>query len=179
MKPSSIRFAMFLVCCVMAFLIFSNQGIRVFFGGLDQIGYLAALAAGMFLAFGFTLPFSIGALVNIHPGTIWIAALLAGFACLVSNLFVYHFMRHSFMDKFDKMRRLIVLRDFHSSFDTNKFQRFLVYTGCSFYGLLIAFPLSDKFENQLITGMREIDYFYLAFIGFIVNLIIIFLLLLL
>ena len=97
----------------------------------------------------------------------------------MSNLFVYHFMKQSFMEKFDKLRRLVILRDFHSSFDSSKFQRVMVYLGCSFYGLLFALPLSDKLEERIVTGMREIDSFYLASISFIANLIVIFILLIL
>jgi len=148
-----IKSLILIVCIVLAAVMFSSPSVISFFSSLDQISYLAALAGGMLLSFGFTAPFSIGIFLVMGPQKIWLLALLGAFGCLISNLFLFGFMKHSFMDRYDKLQRVVVLRDFYNSFASSKFEKVKMHTACAFYGIFYALPISDKSEEKLITGM--------------------------
>ena len=99
------KLALFVLCIILTYLIFTDSIITGFLGHLQGWGYLGVLFAGILFSFGFTSPFSAGLLLLINPENIFLAAIIGGFGCLLGDLAIFKFVQISFAKEFARLKK--------------------------------------------------------------------------
>ena len=158
----------------LAFYLFNLQIVQSTYSHLDQIGYLVAVISGMLFAFGLTMPLAIMSLMLLNPANIALATLLALAGATISNLFIYHFYNDRFMNEFRVEKRNPILRRFDVEMKKGIFDRMKLYLSCTFAGILISLPISEKTETLILTGFREIETSTFVLLGILINALLIF-----
>ena len=167
-----------LAVIIFSYYFFNLPTVSYFYSQLDQIGYIFAVISGMLLSFGFTLPMAIGSLMILHPSNLALGVFLALAGCTMSNIFIYHFFNDQFMSEFGTSQRNFILRRFDVEMKKGIFERMKIYLACTFVGLVMSLPISEKTETLVLSGFREIETSNFVLLGILLNAILIFLLVL-
>lgn len=162
----------------LAYVVFSNIAVKEFVAHLNDFGYLGAFVAGLFFSFGFTSPFSAGFFITFEPKNILLAALLGGFGAMISDITIFKTIKISFMDEFLEIKKTKYFSKIRKLVYKNIGQKFKLYLSYVFAGIIIASPLPDEVGITFLAGLSEINIGVLALIGFILNTLGIFILLL-
>ncbi|MFA5126273.1 MAG: hypothetical protein WC462_04705 [archaeon] len=173
------KITLLVLSIVFAYFCFNNSDVSFFVSRLGELSYLGYLIAGIFFAFGFTAPFSVGYFIVSSPENIYLAALAGGFGAFIGDIVIFKLVRFSFQDEFDELRREGLFRDFNEILNNTLGKRLMLYLGYAFAGFLIASPLPDEAGVTLIAGMTKIKESHLAVLSFCLNTLGIFVLLLL
>jgi len=157
------------LCIIAAYFIFSNPLVQSYIAHLNQLGYFGVFIAGMFFTFGFTTPFSTGFFIVLNPDNILLAGLLGGLGALLGDLFIFNFVRMSFMDEFERLKKEKLSVKIGQFIDTNLSQKIKLYLMYAFAGFIIASPLPDEAGIIFLAGMTNISQKVLIPISFIFN----------
>ena len=137
---------------------------------LNHRGYLSIFIAGCLFSYGFTAPFAVGIFLSlanyVNP---WLAAPLAGLGSLLSDLFIFIWIRSSFKDEFERLlltRPLQALKLFLQDHLQTSFRKYLLW---SVAGFIIASPLPDEIGVTLLSGFSRINKLVFSLIGFSAN----------
>jgi hypothetical protein len=131
----------------------------------------------MLLAFGFTAPFAVGFFIVVQPESILLAVLLGGMGALSSDMLIFKFIKVSFIDEFEQLRREKPVLRFRRLIRNNLGLRVSNYLLYVFAGILIATPLPDEIGVAMLAGLTHINLRVLAVISFILHAVAIWLLL--
>ncbi len=129
-------------------------------GRLHGLGYPGAFAAGLLFSYGFTTPFAIAAFVELaHEVNPIIAALLAGFGALLSDLVIFELLRFSsFGKEIDRLGRTNLITRVHSMIHhetvPEHLRRYALWTMAA---LVIASPLPDEIGIALLSSTTRIS----------------------
>ena len=154
---------------ILAYYFFSFLGVSEKIVQLGRLNYLGTFIAGMFFAFGFTAPFSVGFFLTISSGNIFLLALIAGLGAMVSDLLIFKFIKFSFLDEFQKLKKekvVVKIKKFSQNHTSLLLRNYLLYI---FAGILISSPLPDEIGVSMLAGFSTISMKKLAIIGFILN----------
>jgi len=165
---------MMAITITLALYLFNLQIVHSIYSNLDQIGYAVAVISGMFFAFGLTMPFAIMSLMLLNPSNIALATFLALLGATISNLFIYHFYNDRFMSEFGVEKRNPILRRFDVEMKKGIFDRMKLYLSCTFVGILISLPISEKTETLILTGFREMETSTFVLLSILLNALLIF-----
>ncbi|MEK6892922.1 MAG: hypothetical protein AABX07_01845 [Nanoarchaeota archaeon] len=136
---------------------------------MGKLSYLGIFIAGILFAFGFSTPFAAGFFIFLNPSSIWLAAILGGLGALISDLLIFKFIRVSFKNEFEQLKRTKLIKTISELIEkslTKKIKLYLMYT---FVGILIASPLPDEIGIIMLAGVTKIKVKNLAIISFILN----------
>lgn len=158
----------------LAIYFYNNISVQSVYSNLDDIGYIVSIVSGMMFAFGFTMPFAIISLMLLNPLNPALFTFLALIGVTISNLFIYHFYNDKFMMDFRIENRNPLLRRFDVEMKKGFFDRMKLYLSCTFVGILISLPISEKTETLISTGFREVENYVFILLGIILNAILIF-----
>ncbi len=129
-------------------------------GRLHGFGYPGIFVAGLLFSYGFTTPFAIAALVatagEVNP---FIAAPLAGFGALLSDLIIFEFLRISFFgDELERLRHASIIdrihRLLHHETTPEIVRRWSLWI---LAGIVIASPLPDEIGVALLSGTTKMS----------------------
>lgn len=158
-----------IIAIILAYLIFSNQTVGDFVSNLGTLHYLGVFIAGLLFSFGFTSPFAAGFFITLNPQNILLVGVIGGIGAMISDLLIFKFIRVSFEDELQKLRKEKISRKIEAIRDKvlgNKIKIYLMYV---FAGFLIASPLPDEVGIIMLAGLTNIKARILAVIGFILN----------
>ena len=158
----------------LAYYLFNNSIVHSIYSNLDQIGYVVAVISGMFFSFGLTMPLAIMSFILLNPINIPLATFLALIGATISNLFIYHFYSDRFMSEFRVDKRNPILRRFDVEMKKGIFDRVKLYLSCTFAGVLMSLPITEKTETLILTGFREIETSTFVLLGILINALLIF-----
>jgi uncharacterized membrane protein YdjX (TVP38/TMEM64 family) len=154
---------------LLAYYIFSQKQVLDFVSNLDQLSYFGIFIAGIFLAFGFSAPFSVGFFIVAQPNNLFLATLIGGIGAMVGDMIIFKTIKFSFMDEFEKLKRIKIIKYIRKISIKNKhllIKHYLLYV---FAGILIATPLPDEVGVSMLAGLTNINPKKLAVISFILH----------
>lgn len=141
-----------------------------YFDAIHQLArfseYIQAFIAGLFYSYGFTSGIAVVLLValsdNLPRVTI---AIIAGLGALVSDLLIFNFIRHSFMDEIKLLSKTKYAQALFSAMP------YLLkkYLSPLLAIIVIASPLPDELGVSLFAGLTKISKGKFIFISFILN----------
>ncbi len=158
-----------IISSILAYLIFKNASVQEFIIGLNNLSYIGIFIAGILFSFGFSVPFSIGFFLSIHPENIFLASIIGGIGALFSDLFIFKMIRLSFMDEFNKIKKTKLIKDTNDLFKKNINAKIRLYILYTFAGIIIASPLPDEIGVSMLAGLTTINIKKLSIISFIMN----------
>lgn len=164
------RLIVFGMCLGAAYVLYQVGMFEWLDGRLHGFGYPGAFAAGLLFSYGFTTPFAIAAFVamagEVNP---WLAAPLAGFGALLSDLVIFELLRMSaFGREIERLGRTTLFSRLHGMIhhDTvpEQLRRYFLWT---LSAIVIASPLPDEIGVALLsttTKMTERAFMILCFV---------------
>lgn len=171
--PKLIILALFMV---FAYYLFSKPIIIDLISNLQDFNYPGIFLSGIFLAFGFTAPISIGFLINIEVENIILAAIIGGIGGMIADLFIFKIIKFSFIDELKELEKTRAIREIEKIIENNKHIKIKHYLLYIFSGLIIASPLPDEIGVSILAGLTTVKPLKLAIMSFILHTIVIFLL---
>lgn len=169
-------FLLFL-CIILAYYLFSQAGISSFIENLSKDNYLSIFLAGVFLALGFSAPFSIGFFILLQPENLLFASLIGGFGAMAGDMLIFKTIKYSFIKEFKELERKKIIRKIEKIVEKNKnvlIRHYLLYI---FAGITIATPLPDEIGISMLAGLTTIKPLKLAIISFFLHSIAVFIIL--
>jgi len=161
-----------LIAIALAYYLFSRPDIASFVSGLNSLSYLGVFIAGMLFTFGFTAPFSAGFFIVLNPSTLSstiMLGLLGGFGAMIADLFIFKFIRFSFMEEFEKLKKTAVIKKAGDLIERTFGNRIKVYLLYAFAGILIASPMPDEAGIIMLAGLTKIRTKTLMVLSFALN----------
>lgn len=158
-----------IITIVLAYIVFKNPAVGKFITNINGFGRIGFFIAGMLYTFGFTSPFSTGFFLTLNPENILLTGIIGGAGAMISDLFIFRFIRFSFRDEFEKLRNEKIsrkLKDLVKKSIGKKTRKILMYI---FACILIASPLPDEAGVIILAGLTKMKAGILAIIGFILN----------
>jgi hypothetical protein len=164
------KFLIILFVVILAYWSFSFETVQSFFHSLGGAGYISAFAGGVLFAFGFGAPFGVAILLSIADDVnIFAAAIIAGLGALLSDYLLFKFIRVTFTDEVEKLRRskpihLVngVVRDYLPP-------KVMSYITAGIAGFVIASPLPDEIGVTILSLMADVRERIFAIISFSLN----------
>lgn len=162
---------------ILAYFIFKNPNIVNWMNQLEKFSYFGIFIAGMFIAIGFLAAFAVGFFIVIHPQNLLLTTFIATLGALASDMLIFKFIKISFMDEFDKLKKTKAVNNIKTIFDKSLGIRIRHYILYLFAGILIATPLPDEMGVSLLAGLTTIKPKILAIISFILHFVAIYIIL--
>lgn len=156
-------------CIALAYILFRQPVVYGFLSGLNSLSYLGIFIAGMMFSFGFTAPFAVGFFITLQPSNIYFAAILGGCGALISDLTIFRFIRFSFMEEFERLKKTKTVRSVEGMIERRLGLRLTNYLLYAFAGFAIASPLPDELGVIMLAGLSKIKQSVLAIISIILN----------
>ncbi len=163
------KLLLLLICIISAYFLFSNPLIQGSINALQEFRYLGLFIAGMLFAFGFSAPFAVGFFITFSPQNIILAGLIAGMGALFSDILIFRFIKISFMDEFEELKKTKIISTTQKAMQKGLGLRISNYLLYAFAGILIASPLPDEAGVTMLAGLTKIKVSVLAIISFILN----------
>ena len=157
------------ICILAAYFLFSNPIVQSSINTLQEFRYLGLFVAGMLFAFGFSAPFAVGFFITLQPQSIILAGLIAGMGALFSDILIFRFIKISFMDEFEELKKTKIILNTQKAMNKGFGLRISNYLLYAFAGILIASPLPDEVGVTMLAGLTKIKAYVLATISFILN----------
>ncbi len=158
-----------LISIILAYIIFSQESIQNYLSNIGNLGYLGIFIAGLLFSFGFTTPFAIALFITIPVQNIMSFAIIAGFAAMLSDLFIFRLIKISFMDEFNELQKTSSFKTISDLIKSNiklKIRNYLLFF---LAGIIIASPLPDELGITMLAGLTHIKTRILMLISFICN----------
>jgi len=168
-----------LICIsvVASFFLFNNAQVQGMVSGLNSLTYLGIFIAGMLFSFGFSTPLAIGFFLTASPENIFLAAFIGGFGAMASDLLIFHFIKFSVMDEFNRLEKTKPMKMMIAEIDKDIKKKIRNYLTFFLAGIIIASPLPDELGVGMLAGLTQIKPKILAAISFLMNSVGIFLML--
>lgn len=154
---------------ILAYYLFSNTGIASSIESLNELKYFGAFIAGIFIAFGFSAPFSVGYFLTAQPENIFLLAIVGGMGAAFGDFLIFRTIKFSFMNEFNELKKSRVATKVNDIVNDNiniKIKHYALYL---FAGIVITTPLPDEIGVSLLAGLTTIKETVLTSIGFILN----------
>jgi hypothetical protein len=151
---------LFLLACsfVLAYALYMQGVFDMLPELLNGHGYISMFLGGLLFSFGFTTPFAI-AIFAAMSGLVnpLLGALIGAVGAMVADMFIFQFIRVSFMDELRQLKTSALFRWFRDRRHRESVpERMRQYVQWSVAGILIASPLPDELGVSLLSGLTEI-----------------------
>ncbi len=154
---------------ILSYYLFKTPWVVEFFSKIDSSNYLGVFISGILFSLGFTAPLSVGFFVTLNPENILLAGLIGGLGAMLSNMFIFHFIKFSFEDEIleledeelSKEVGLIITKTFGT-----RIKHYLIY---AFAGFVIASPLPNEIGDLMMASIKKINSWMLALISFVLS----------
>lgn len=163
--PAKLFFLLLVV--LVAYYFFRRPEIIGLMGELNRFSYAGDFLAGLLFAFGLSAPLAIGFLVISAPSNLFLAAMVGGLGATMGDIFIFKFIKFSFMDEFKRLEKTGVVEKIEKLLSRRVVLRhYLIYV---FAGLLIALPFPDELGVSMLAGLTTIKLSKLIIIAFILH----------
>ncbi|MDD5193014.1 MAG: hypothetical protein PHF67_00340 [Candidatus Nanoarchaeia archaeon] len=163
------KITLLIILIIIAYYMFRNPAVNGLVSHLNNWSYLGVFLAGMLFSFGFTTPFAIGFFIILNPQNPILTGLLGGFGALISDLFIFKFIRFSFKDEFKRLEKTRLIKKISSLIEISLGHKISVYFIYVFAGVIIASPLPDEIGVLMLAGVTKIKPFVFSALSFIFN----------
>ncbi len=167
-----------LLIIIFSYWFFSKQEVSNFIKSLGSLGYFSVFISGMLFSFGFTAPIATGFFLVIGKQNIILSALIGGIGAMISDLLIFRFIKTSFKEEFQKLGKEkfnLKIKKVSEKIISKQIKIYLTYI---FAGIILASPLPDEIGVTLLSGITEIKEKILLILGFLLNTLGIFIILL-
>ena len=145
---------MLVLSFIIAYILFADRSYTPLHDALVFLGYFGTFLAGFLYAYAFTAaPAAAILLILAKEQNILFAGFIAGVGALLSDLVIFHFIRHGFKDEVQKLRkeRIVCYAQNKVPKDVKK------YLFASLAVFLIASPLPTEIGVTLMASMKSIS----------------------
>lgn len=154
---------------ILAYYLFKNPFIGNLIENLKNFSYIGDFIAGGLLSFGFFAPFAIGFFIIAKPENILLTVLIGGLGSSLADLLIFRFIKFSFINEFNDLKKTNAIREINKIFDKNFNVRIRHYLLYIFAGILIATPLPDEIGVSMLAGLTTIKQKILFITSFILH----------
>lgn len=163
------KLVFFVLCIILAYLIFRNPSVSLPLSKLQNLSYLGIFIAGIMFTFGFTTPFAIGAFIVLNPSNIYLAAVVGGLGALLGDLTIFKIIRISFQREFNLLKNEKPFKRVSDLIHNHIKLKFYNYFLFIFAGIIIASPLPDELGVAMLAGLTKIHPRIFALLSFLFN----------
>ena len=166
------------ITILLSYYLFNFPAFSSWISQLGSLSYLGTFIAGILFSFGFTAPFSVGFFLTTNAENIFLATVMGGIGAMTSDLLIFKIIKVSFLNEFESLKKEKLVKSIRKivyNHSPTLLKHYLLYV---FAGIIISSPLPDEIGVSLLAGLTTISAKKLAIIGFILNSIGIFLILL-
>jgi len=136
---------------------------------LVSLGYIGTFISGIFYAYGFTAaPATAVLLVLAKEQNLILAVLVGGFGAVLSDLLIFKFIRYSFTDEIDKLKKEKVIKYIEKE-EKILFGHYYKHIFPSLAGFLIASPLPTEIGVALMASIKNLSVKKFLIMAFILH----------
>lgn len=159
------KFALFLVCVVFAYWIFSYSEFLGIEKVVASLGLFGIFLSGMMFTYGFTTPIAIAIFLVSSPENIFIASLVAGIGALIGDMTIFSLIRYSFKDEVKLLSKEKIVLEIEETIP----KKIRKYLAVLFAGIIIASPLPDEIGVSMLAGVTRISTKVFMVVSFVMN----------
>ena len=160
------KFLMLFITFLIAYLLFYERNYKPFQDFIVSLGYSGTFVVGILFTYGFTAaPATAVFLILAQHQNIYLASLIGGLGALIGDLFIFSFIRHSFLDEVRKLSREKILRYFNGRLPG----AIKKYTLPVVAGFIIASPLPDEIGVTMLAASKIISTKIFSLISYALN----------
>jgi len=163
------KLTLLVLAIILAYILFRNPNVSGFVSGLGNLSYLGVFIAGLFFAFGFSAPFSVGFFITLNPENLILAGIIGGLGALLGDLFIFNLIKVSFKGEFNQINKTKAVKAARKFIKDSFGKKITYYLLLAFAGFFIASPLPDEVGVSLLAGLTNIKQGILAVISFTLN----------
>ena len=161
------KFFFLLLIILISYYFFRRPEIIGLMREMNNFSYAGNFLAGLFFAFGLSAPLAIGFLVTSNPSNFFLAAAVGGLGATIGDIFIFKFIKFSFMNEFKRLEKTGVVRKIEKLVSrSTRLKHYLIYV---FAGLVIATPLPDELGVSMLAGLTTIKLSRLIAISFVLH----------
>jgi len=150
---------------IAAYFIFAGREFPQFYAFLIGLGYFGTFLAGLLYTYSFTAgPSTAILLILSMEQNIFLATFVAGFGALISDLFIFKFVRSSLTDEIEQLSQAKILRHFSKSPVSLKTYFFPILAG-----FIIASPLPDEIGVSLLGACTRMSTKIFSLLSYSLN----------
>jgi uncharacterized membrane protein YdjX (TVP38/TMEM64 family) len=164
------KMLLFFISVLFAFFLFyGGENFAPFNIFLLSLGYFGVFIAGIFYSYGFTAaPATAILLVLAKEQNFLLAGIIGGLGALLSDIFIFLFVRYSFLDEIKRFGRSKVAK-FIRKEEKIIFGHYKKYVLPVFAGFLIASPLPTEIGVTLMASLKKMSVKKFIFIAYILH----------
>lgn len=158
LKTKYPKFLLLLLVYIITIVLFYNKKNFIPFHDLfSSLGYFGIFLGGIFYAYGFTAAPATAILLTLAKQHSFISAgIVGGVGALLSDVIIFLFIRHSFIDEIEKLKKEKIIIYIGKTIKKllGSFSNYLLPILASF---LIASPLPTEIGVALLTTMKSLS----------------------
>ncbi len=160
------KLLLLIITFIVAYIIFYERNIPIFYDILFSLGYVGTLIAGIFFTYGFTAaPATIFLILLAQNENIFLSALIGGFGAMIGDYLIFKLIRHSFHDEIEKLRNEKIIKHINKK-SPSVIKKYLLPV---IAGFIIASPLPDEMGVALLATSKIISSRIFFVISFALN----------
>ena len=149
------KLSLFIISIILVYFLFSGLAYKPLHNALMLMGYFGTFLAGLLYPYALTSAAGTGILLILaKEQNLLLAGGIAGIGALISDVFLFLFVTHSFSDEVQKLSEEKVVRSVNR-WIPDSIRKYLLAT---FACLLIASPLPTEIGVLLMTSIRSISF---------------------
>lgn len=160
------KFLLLFITFLIAYLLFYERNYQPFQDFISGLGYSGTFVAGILFTYGFTAaPATAIFLILAQHQNIYLASLIGGLGALIGDLFIFSFIRSSFVDEIRKLSKEKIVKYFNGKSPSIIKEYFLPVVA----GFVIASPLPDEIGVSLLAASKIISMRIFTVISYLLN----------
>jgi len=160
------KFLLLFITFLVAYLLFYGKDYGPFRDFIASLGYSGTFVAGMLFTYGFTAaPATAIFLILAQHQNIYIASLIGGLGALIGDLFIFSFIRRSFIDEIRRLSKERIVKYFNGRLP-GLFKKYLLPLVA---GFIIASPLPDEIGVAMLASSGLISTKVFSVISYLLN----------
>jgi len=173
MKNHKIKYPKLLVLIitimVAAVILYEGKNYAPFHDFLVSLGYTGTFLAGIFYAYGFTAAPATAVLLVLAKGqNLILAVLIGGFGAVLSDLLIFKFIRHSFIDEINKLKKERFARYVEKE-EKRVFGRYYKHIFPALASFLIASPLPTEIGVTMMASIKNLSVKKFLIMAFVLH----------
>jgi hypothetical protein len=170
------KLSLFIISVILVYFLFSGLAYNPLHDVLVFLGYFGTFLAGLLYPYALTTAAGTGILLILaKEQNLLLAAVIAGFGALISDIIIFLFVKHSFGDEVQRLSKETVVRTVNRWIPDSVRTYLIVTLAC----ILIASPLPTEIGIILISSIKKISVKKFVILIFILHASAIFIILLL
>ena len=160
------KFLLLFITFLIAYLMFYGKDYAPFRDFIAGLGYSGIFVAGIMFTYGFTAaPATAIFLILAQHQNIYLASLIGGLGALISDLFIFTFIRLSFVNEIRKLSKEKIVRYFNGRLP-GRLKEYLLPVVA---GFIIASPLPDEIGVAMLAASKVISTKIFSVVSYALN----------